>query len=75
MLKHADAVAECVLRAFEALPAKAKPRTYPNGSREWVPLSGIVVSRNKLNTRSTEHEEHSNADVGHERDYQCVSLG
>lgn len=28
---------------FHGLPRKSKPRTFTNGSQEWVPLSGIVV--------------------------------
>ncbi|KAF2817621.1 uncharacterized protein BDZ99DRAFT_493398 [Mytilinidion resinicola] len=40
----ADAIAACVLAAFEALPAKRKPRPRGDGTREWVPLSGIVLS-------------------------------
>lgn len=38
-------VAKLVLHAFERLPAKAKPRIYENGHREWTILSGIVLSR------------------------------
>ncbi|KAF2403617.1 tRNA-specific adenosine deaminase [Trichodelitschia bisporula] len=38
-------VARCVLRAFETLPAKRKPLPRGNGVREWVPLSGIVLTR------------------------------
>ncbi|EMD00627.1 hypothetical protein BAUCODRAFT_51391, partial [Baudoinia panamericana UAMH 10762] len=41
-----DAIAECVLSAFHALPAKCKPRTLASGRREWVPLAGIVLSKN-----------------------------
>jgi len=40
-----DAIARCVLSTFETLPSKAKPRHQVNGSKEWVPLSGIVLSR------------------------------
>ena len=39
-----DAVAECVLRAFDDLPKSRKPRNRED-AHEWVPLSGIVVSR------------------------------
>ncbi|KAK0268260.1 hypothetical protein LTR91_011714 [Friedmanniomyces endolithicus] len=42
---HPDAIADCVLAAFKALPAKCKPRTLADGRREWVPLAGIVLSR------------------------------
>jgi hypothetical protein len=45
MPPHPDAIADCVLAAFHALPAKCKPRNLPGKRREWVPLAGIVVSR------------------------------
>ena len=44
-LPHPDAIADCVLAAFGALPAKFKPRALPHGNREWVPLAGVVMSR------------------------------
>lgn len=44
---HADAIADCVLTAFDALPAHRKPRLPSSGlkpgRREWVPLAGIVL--------------------------------
>ena len=40
-----DAVANAVLEKFNDLPAKSKPAGQANGLH-WVPLSGIVVSRN-----------------------------
>lgn len=43
MVPHADAIADCVLSAFDSLPDKRKPRARVDGSREWVPLAGIVV--------------------------------
>ncbi|KAF2774027.1 hypothetical protein EJ03DRAFT_263785 [Teratosphaeria nubilosa] len=45
MPPHPDAIADCVLQAFRALPLKCKPRQLANGRREWVPLAGIVLSR------------------------------
>ena len=41
---HTDAIADCVLQTFNALPAKFKPRKLADGRREWVPLAGIVLS-------------------------------
>lgn len=41
---HPDAIAECVLHAFNALPLKFKPRRLADGRGEWVPLAGIVLS-------------------------------
>lgn len=43
MKPDADAIADCVLSTFERLPDKRKPRLRSDGSREWVPLSGIVL--------------------------------
>jgi hypothetical protein len=40
-----DAIADCVLAAFDQLPEKRKPRRRNDGSREWVPLAGIVFSK------------------------------
>jgi hypothetical protein len=45
MTPDADAIAACVLEAFEQLPDKRKPRPRNDGSREWVPLSGIVLAK------------------------------
>lgn len=39
-----DEIANHVLRAFDALPAKFKPRSYETAATEWVPLAGIVVT-------------------------------
>lgn len=43
MTSEADAIASVVLREFNRLPAKRKPQARENGTREWVPLSGIVA--------------------------------
>lgn len=40
-----DAVANAVVKIFDALPAKSKPAVQVGKVRHWVPLSGIVVSR------------------------------
>lgn len=40
-----DTVAELVISAFKALPAKAKPRVHDDGRCEWTTLSGIVLSK------------------------------
>ncbi|OJD17025.1 hypothetical protein AJ78_02869 [Emergomyces pasteurianus Ep9510] len=36
-------IARLVHSHFDALPKRSKPTIHPNGSREWVPLSGIVL--------------------------------
>ncbi|KAK5122234.1 hypothetical protein LTR85_004144 [Meristemomyces frigidus] len=40
---HPDAIADCVLAAFHALPAKCKPRKLADGKREWAVLTGDRV--------------------------------
>lgn len=46
-VREADAIADCVLDAFDALPPHRKPREPSSGlkagRREWVPLAGIVI--------------------------------
>jgi len=72
MLKLGNAVAKCVHDAFKLLPAKSKPRTYTDGSREWVPLSGIVLSRpSTQNDVKCKDEETETV----EEVLTCVSLG
>lgn len=43
-----DQVADLVLKAYDALPPKFKPREREEGKQEWVPLSGIVLSQSKI---------------------------
>ncbi|KAF1985289.1 hypothetical protein K402DRAFT_379641 [Aulographum hederae CBS 113979] len=52
MPKVSDDIANCVFGAFNALPGKCKPRKRDDGTREWVPLSGIVLSTPSQNTKS-----------------------
>jgi hypothetical protein len=63
-----DAIAKCVLDTFKKLPQKAKPRSYPNGPTEWVPLSGIVLSRGRNDAAVMDEE-------GIEGVLSCVALG
>jgi hypothetical protein len=44
-LASEDDIVEAVLGKFEALPARCKPQNRGNGNQEWVPLSGIVITR------------------------------
>ncbi|KAF2209314.1 hypothetical protein CERZMDRAFT_47354 [Cercospora zeae-maydis SCOH1-5] len=53
-MTKADVIAECILRTFEALPAKCKPRTLPNGRQEWVPLAGIVLTKGPVTSATVE---------------------
>jgi hypothetical protein len=43
-----DAIADCVLAAFDQLPARRKPRPRGDGEKEWVPLSGIVLAKGTI---------------------------
>jgi len=45
MTPDANAIADCVLEAFDRLPEKRKPRSRNDASREWVPLAGIVMCK------------------------------
>ncbi|KAI3392779.1 hypothetical protein diail_5215 [Diaporthe ilicicola] len=43
MTTEADDIASVVLETFSRLPLKRKPTVRDNGTREWVPLAGIVA--------------------------------
>ncbi|ROV95333.1 hypothetical protein VSDG_06074 [Cytospora chrysosperma] len=43
MISEAETIASVVLTEFDRLPPKRKPQVRDNGTREWVPLSGIVA--------------------------------
>jgi hypothetical protein len=45
MLIDANDIADCVLATFDQLPEKRKPRPRNDGSKEWVPLAGILLSK------------------------------
>ncbi len=49
MVAPEDNIIEAVLSKFEALPARCKPQNRGNGIQEWVPLSGIVITRGTTN--------------------------
>ncbi|EAW08163.1 tRNA-specific adenosine deaminase [Aspergillus clavatus NRRL 1] len=36
-------IASLVHAHFDGLPPRSKPTVYPDGSREWIPMAGIVV--------------------------------
>lgn len=44
-----DAIADCILDAFDALPRTCRPRGPATGlgprRREWTPLAGVVIER------------------------------
>lgn len=39
----ATQIASLVHEHFDALPARSEPTIHPDGSREWIPMSGIVI--------------------------------
>lgn len=43
-----ERVATKVLDQFALLPERSKPRIFPNGTREWTPISGVVLARGPL---------------------------
>ena len=69
-----DQVARSFHEAFDALPAKCKPRTSENGVREWIPLSGIAVIGGAFGSRRTTLYSKANLFVEDER-VRCVALG
>jgi hypothetical protein len=73
----ADAIADCVLSTFHQLPEKRKPRPRIDGSREWVPLAGIVLSKGMQSVQV--HPEGTVAAYAHgsseDGKHSCVSLG
>lgn len=42
-------IASLVHAHFNALPSRSKPIVHPDGSREWIPMTGIVVVKGMLN--------------------------
>lgn len=38
-------IATLVHEHFDALPTRSKPTIHPDGSREWVPMSGMVIAK------------------------------
>lgn len=36
-------IASLVHAHFDALPTRSKPSIFPGGSREWIPMTGIVI--------------------------------
>ncbi|OOQ83793.1 putative tRNA-specific adenosine deaminase [Penicillium brasilianum] len=39
----ASRIAALVHTHFDGLPARSKPKIFPDGSREWIPMTGIVA--------------------------------
>jgi hypothetical protein len=57
-----ERIATLALRKFDDLPAKSKPRIHPDGSREWVPMSAIVLVRGTCPPFNKPCQEHTFAD-------------
>jgi tRNA-specific adenosine deaminase 1 len=41
-------IASLVHAHFDGLPARSKPTIRPDGTREWIPMSGIVIVKGRL---------------------------
>lgn len=41
-------IASLVHTHFDALPTRSKPSIFPDGSREWIPMTGIVAVKGEL---------------------------
>lgn len=41
-------IASLVHAHFDALPTRSKPTIFPDGSREWIPMTGIVAVKGML---------------------------
>ena len=39
----ASRIATLIHAHFDGLPARNKPKIFPDGSREWIPMTGIVA--------------------------------
>lgn len=37
-------IASVVHAQFDALPRQSKPSIHSNGTREWIPMSGVVLA-------------------------------
>lgn len=44
-------IASLVHAHFDALPTRSKPTIFPDGSREWIPMTGIVAVKGMLFTQ------------------------
>ena len=41
-------IASLVHAHFDALPTRSKPNVFPDGSREWIPMTGMVVVKGMI---------------------------
>ena len=41
-------IASLVHTHFDALPTRSKPNVFPDGSREWIPMTGMVVVKGMI---------------------------
>ncbi|PYH37890.1 tRNA-specific adenosine deaminase [Aspergillus neoniger CBS 115656] len=53
----AERIARVVHAHFDALPARSKPILRDDGTREWIPMCGVVVVRNNDDDDDTAEEE------------------
>lgn len=74
MASLAERVATLVLNKFESLPKKCKPRTYPDGRREWTPLSSVVLAHGWYALLKAGAWMPNGGAIGDSQDLICVSL-
>ena len=58
-----ERIAAVALHTFDDLPTKSKPRSHADGSREWVPMSAVVLVRGIHSKPASSHEYNSIADL------------
>lgn len=49
-------IASLVHAHFDALPPRSKPTIRPDGTREWIPMSGIVLVRGMFKLLTSVYE-------------------
>ncbi|KAL6241461.1 hypothetical protein RBB50_011725 [Rhinocladiella similis] len=53
MVPLPESIASLVLSKFDTLPQKCKPRTLPDGKREWTPMSAVVLAKSGHDSQLT----------------------
>lgn len=69
-------IAALVHAHFDALPARYKPRTRDDGSREWIPMSGFVVVQGMSGNPASLHQR-TNREEGQDTPSEaltCVAI-
>ncbi len=58
-----ERITALALHTFDGLPKKSKPRIHPDGSREWVPISALVLAGGIYLKSASSHEYNRIADL------------